>query len=152
MEKQLKTISLSKHRLFPFLVLISHKLSLRNVVSTLVYYVAMPSDNLDIFQYVFARLQACALYSRLEQKALSKFLSRPLDQDLGLSGKEMSNRDGFKTLVADVSMNRVRAIFVLEVSRLSRSCTDWYRLLEICAIAETLLIDEDGCYNPISIC
>jgi DNA invertase Pin-like site-specific DNA recombinase len=51
-------------------------------------------------------------------------------------------------LVADVSMRKVGAVFSLEASRLSRSNTDWYRLLELCAFTETLIIDEDGFYNP----
>lgn len=70
-----------------------------------------------------------------------------VDRDLGISGTQMSNREGFKALVADVSMNKVGAVFALEASRLSRSCTDWHRLLEICSLTGTLIIDEDGCYN-----
>src|SRR5262249_16952358 len=56
-----------------------------------------------------------------------------LDRDLGLSGKKSDNREDFKNLVNAVSMREAGAIFVLEASRLSRSCRDWYRLLEICA-------------------
>ena len=73
---------------------------------------------------------------------------RLLDRDLGLSGTQINNRQDFKTLVADVSLERVGAVFALEASRLSRSCSDWHRLLEICAFTGTLLIDEDGCYDP----
>jgi DNA invertase Pin-like site-specific DNA recombinase len=50
--------------------------------------------------------------------------------------------------VADVSMRKVGAVFSLEASRLARSCTDWHRLLELCAFTNTLIIDEDGCYDP----
>lgn len=71
-----------------------------------------------------------------------------LDQDLGLSGSQAHDREDFKTLVADVSMNKVGAVFALEASRLSRSNADWHRLLELCALTSTLLIDEDGCYDP----
>ena len=66
----------------------------------------------------------------------------------GESGTEMATRQDFKTLVADVSMGQVGAVFALEVSRLARSNLDWHRLLELCALTETLVIDEDGCYNP----
>jgi hypothetical protein len=45
-------------------------------------------------------------------------------------------------------MGQVGAVFALEVSRLARSNLDWHRLLELCALTETLVIDEDGCYNP----
>src|ERR1700750_1393169 len=73
---------------------------------------------------------------------------RILDGDLGISGAAMTLREDFKTLVADVSMGKVGAVFALEASRLSRSNTDWHRLLELCALTGTLIIDEDGCYDP----
>src|SRR6266436_5891619 len=73
---------------------------------------------------------------------------RILDRDLGKTGTEMTARDDFKTLVADVSMGQVGAVFALEVSRLARSNLDWHRLLELCALTHTLVIDADGCYDP----
>ena len=71
-----------------------------------------------------------------------------LDRDLGRSGAQSQNREDFKTLVTEVSMDRVGAVFALEVSRLARSNVDWQRLLELCALTHTLVIDEDGCYDP----
>jgi DNA invertase Pin-like site-specific DNA recombinase len=73
---------------------------------------------------------------------------RILDRDLGQSGARTTNREDFKTLVSDVAMGQVGAIFSLEASRLARSNKDWHRLLELCAITSTLVIDEDGCYDP----
>src|ERR1700675_4493967 len=73
---------------------------------------------------------------------------RILDRDLGQSGARTTNREDFKTLVSDVAMSQVGAIFSLEASRLARSNQDWHRLLELCAITGTLVIDEDGCYDP----
>ena len=73
---------------------------------------------------------------------------RVLDADLGISGTQANNRQDFKTLVADVSLEKVGAVFALEVSRLSRSCSDWHRLLEICSLTGTLIVDADGCYDP----
>jgi DNA invertase Pin-like site-specific DNA recombinase len=88
----------------------------------------------------------------LREKALelgwSESLIRTLDRDLGKSGTEMAKREDFKTLVAEVSMGQVGAVFALEVSRLARSNLDWHRLLELCAFTDTLVIDEDGCYDP----
>ncbi|SAL06327.1 hypothetical protein AWB78_08010 [Caballeronia calidae] len=72
---------------------------------------------------------------------------RVLDRDLGQSGAQMTGREDFKTLVADVSMGNVGAVFALEVSRLARSNLDWHRLLELCALTHTLVIDADGCYD-----
>jgi DNA invertase Pin-like site-specific DNA recombinase len=88
----------------------------------------------------------------LREKALElgwrESLIRTLDRDLGKTGTEMTRREDFKTLVADVSMGQVGAVFALEVSRLARSNLDWHRLLELCAFTSTLVIDEDGCYDP----
>lgn len=69
-----------------------------------------------------------------------------LDGDLGQSGSlPDARREDFKTLVADVSMGKVGAIFAFEASRLSRCCADWHRLLELATLGGTLIIDEDGC-------
>jgi DNA invertase Pin-like site-specific DNA recombinase len=73
---------------------------------------------------------------------------RVLDRDLGQSGAAMTKRTDFKALVSDVAMGQIGAIFALEASRLARSNQDWHRLLELCAITGTLVIDEDGCYDP----
>ena len=73
---------------------------------------------------------------------------RILDRDLGHSGTHTTNREDFKTLVSDVAMGQVGAIFSLEALRLARSNKDLHRLLELCAITGTLVIDEDGCYDP----
>ncbi|MCY4076542.1 MAG: recombinase family protein [Acidobacteria bacterium] len=70
-----------------------------------------------------------------------------IDSDLGLSGAD-SDREGFQRLVADVGMGRAGIVLGLEVSRLARNSTDWHRLLEICALSETLILDEDGVYDP----
>lgn len=71
-----------------------------------------------------------------------------LDADLGLSGTQSTERKDFQHLVSDVSMGKIGAIFALEASRLSRSSSDWTRLVELCAFSGVLIIDEDGCYDP----
>src|SRR6266516_3707520 len=71
-----------------------------------------------------------------------------VDQDQGHSGSSAVGRDGFQWLVAEVGLGHVGAVLRLEVSRLARSCGDWYRLLEICALTDTLVIDEEGVYDP----
>ena len=71
-----------------------------------------------------------------------------LDGDLGKSGTSTNDREDFKTLVADVSLGKAGAVFAIEASRLARSNADWHRLIEICSITGTLIIDEDGCYDP----
>lgn len=70
-----------------------------------------------------------------------------IDSDLGQSGAN-ADRAGFQKLVAEVSMNHAGIVLGLEVSRLARNSTDWHRLLEICALTGTLILDEDGIYDP----
>ena len=70
-----------------------------------------------------------------------------IDRDLGLSGAD-SDREGFQQLVAAVGLGEVGVVLGLEVSRLARSSSDWHRLLEICALSDTLILDEDGLYDP----
>lgn len=72
-----------------------------------------------------------------------------IDEDLGLSGSSAQWRDGFQYLAAEVSMAKAGAVFAIEVSRLARNSSDWHRLLEICAMTETLIVDEDGVYDPL---
>ena len=71
-----------------------------------------------------------------------------VDQDQGQSGASSVGRDGFQWLVAEVGLGHVGAVLSLEVSRLARSCSDWYRLLEICALTDTLVVDDEGVYDP----
>ena len=71
-----------------------------------------------------------------------------IDDDQGLSGASATERTGFQRLVADVGLGRVGVVMGLEVSRLARNSSDWHRLLEICALSETLILDEDGLYDP----
>ena len=89
-----------------------------------------------------------ALREKAEELGWNQASIRTLDGDLGKSGTQTAGREDFKTLVADVSMGQVGAVLALEASRLSRSDLDWHRLLELCALTQTLVIDEDGCYDP----
>jgi DNA invertase Pin-like site-specific DNA recombinase len=71
-----------------------------------------------------------------------------IDGDLGLSGSSIADRHGFQKLVAEVGLGHAGIVLGLEVSRLARNSTDWHRLLEICALTDTLILDEDGIYDP----
>ncbi|HKA59706.1 MAG TPA: recombinase family protein [Gemmatimonadales bacterium] len=71
-----------------------------------------------------------------------------IDRDLGHSGASAADREGFQQLVRDVGLGRAGLVMGLEVSRLARNSMDWHRLLEICALTETLILDEDGLYDP----
>jgi len=71
-----------------------------------------------------------------------------IDSDLGQSGASAVDRAGFQQLVSEVGMGQAGIVLGLEVSRLARNSTDWHRLLEICALTDTLILDEDGIYDP----
>jgi len=73
-----------------------------------------------------------------------------IDNDQGESGASAARREGFQRLVTDVGMGHAGIVMGLEVSRLARNNADWHRLLEICALADTLILDEDGVYDPAS--
>jgi DNA invertase Pin-like site-specific DNA recombinase len=71
-----------------------------------------------------------------------------IDEDLGQSARSAETRPGFQRLLAEVALDHVELILGWEMSRLARSCKDWYHLLEVCALSETLLADQDGLYDP----
>jgi DNA invertase Pin-like site-specific DNA recombinase len=71
-----------------------------------------------------------------------------IDNDQGHSGSSAVDREGFKKLVAEVGVGHAGLVIGLEVSRLARKSSDWYHLLEICAFTDTLILDEDGLYDP----
>src|SRR5712692_9422716 len=71
-----------------------------------------------------------------------------IDQDLSQSGASAVDREGFQRLVAEVGLGQVGLVMGLEVSRLARSSLDWHQLLELCSMTGTLILDEDGLYDP----
>ena len=71
-----------------------------------------------------------------------------IDQDLGLSGASAEQRSGFVQLTTEVALGHVGMVLGLEVSRLARNNADWYRLLDLCGMTDTLIGDADGLYHP----
>jgi len=71
-----------------------------------------------------------------------------IDSDLGQSGASAADREGFQKLVGEVGTGGAGIVMGLEVSRLARNSSDWHSLLEICALTDTLILDEDGVYDP----
>lgn len=99
-------------------------------------------ENTESTQRQYAlRQRAVALGWPIEQVVV-------IDRDLGHSGASAADREGFQQLVRDVGLGRAGLVMGLEVSRLARNSADWHRLLEICALTETLILDEDGLYDP----
>src|SRR5438067_967659 len=71
-----------------------------------------------------------------------------IDEDLGLSGSGIDQRSGFTRLTSEVALGHAGIVLGLEVSRLARNNADWYRLLDLCSMTNTLIGDADGIYHP----
>src|SRR6201985_3231918 len=71
-----------------------------------------------------------------------------IDEDLGVSGSGAVARSGFARLTAEVALGHVGLVLGLEVSRLARNNADWYRLIDLCGLSNTLIGDADGLYHP----
>ena len=101
---------------------------------------------------VHENVESTARQYHLQQRAIE--LGWPadavqvVDEDLGQSGTTTHGREGFRRLGEDVAHGRVGAIFALEASRFARSSADWYKLLEICGLADVLIADEQAVYAP----
>src|SRR6478609_11147564 len=113
---------------------------------------AYPYVRQSTLRQVLTNTESAARQYALRQKAIA--LGWPAEQvitidvDQGQSGASAADREGFQRLVAEVGVGRAGIVLGLEVSRLARNSTDWHRLLEICALTDTLILDEDGIYDP----
>src|SRR5262245_5452234 len=102
----------------------------------------------QVLQHTESALNQRALKDRLRDFGWPPHRIAVVDDDQGRSGRTTAGRDGFQRLVADVSLGKVGIVMGTEVSRLSRNCADWHRLLELCALFDTLIADAEGVYNP----
>lgn len=71
-----------------------------------------------------------------------------IDTDLGLTGADAKQREGFKYLLTQVTLGEIGMILSFDVTRLSRNCSDWYPLLDICGYRHCLIADRDCVYDP----
>jgi hypothetical protein len=74
-----------------------------------------------------------------------------IDTDLGQSGVSSQEREGFQWLVAEVGLGRAGIVMGLEVSRLARNCADWHRLIEICALSDTVILDKCDPFKNVEL-
>src|SRR5438270_12066058 len=111
-------------------------------------YVYVRQSTLDQVQHNHeSRRRQYALAGRARQLGWQEIVV--LDEDLGRSGSGIA-RPGFERLIAAVGQGRVGAVVSIEASRLARNGRDWHTLLEFCGLVDTLIIDEDGIYDPRS--
>jgi len=124
-----------------------HKITARHLARQAMLYVRQST-----LHQVLENTESTARQYALRERAIA--LGWPperivvIDQDLGQSGASAADRAGFQRLVAEVGLGHVGLVMGLEVSRLARSSLDWHHLLEICTMTGTLILDEDGLYDP----
>lgn len=113
-------------------------------------YVRQSSPNQVVTNLESQRMQY-ALRDRA--KALGWDVSQidVIDCDLGRSGANMDDREGFKQLVADIALGDVGILLAFDATRLARNCSHWYQLLDLCGRTDCLIGDRDGIYDPASI-
>jgi DNA invertase Pin-like site-specific DNA recombinase len=103
-------------------------------------------------QQVLEHRESAALQYGLRRRAVALGWAEDrvvvIDEDQGRSGQTAEGRLGFQRLLAEVGLDHVGLILGIEMSRLARSCKDWHQLLELCALFQTLLADQDGLYDP----
>ena len=95
-----------------------------------------------------SQLNQYQLVQRAEKLGWKKKRIHVIDADQGISARDSESRNGFRELVAEISMGHVGVIFGYEVSRLARNNGDWYHLLDLAAVFGTLIADNDGIYEP----
>ncbi len=89
-----------------------------------------------------------ALKARAVELGWSPLNIEVIDKDLGLTGTAISHRAGFKEMLSQVALGHVGIILSYDVTRLSRNCSDWYPLLDLCGYKHCLIADRDSVYNP----
>lgn len=120
------------------------------------------STHLQRYAFVYVRQSTAAQVEfnrestdrqyKLTQRAIglgwSKQQVKVIDEDLAQSGSSTAQRHGFTMMTAEVALGHVGLILSIEVSRVARNNADWYRLLDLCSVTDTLIGDEDGLYHP----
>jgi DNA invertase Pin-like site-specific DNA recombinase len=113
----------------------------------LAYVYVRQSSPKQVAQNLESQRLQYQLAQRAEELGWRSEQVRIIDEDQGLSGKESAGRDGFQELVVEVSLGQVGIVFGYQVSRLARNNADWYHLLDLAAVFDTLIADADGVYN-----
>ena len=120
------------------------------------------TTHLQRFAYIYVRQSTAAqvernrestdrqykLLERAHDLGWPKDQVKVMDKDLAKSADGIAERNGFDIMFTDVALNNVGLILSIEVSRLARNNSDWYRLLDLCGVTDTLIGDEDGLYHP----
>jgi DNA invertase Pin-like site-specific DNA recombinase len=126
--------------------MISEHVSAHHLSRKAVIYVRQSTPNQVLTNQESTRLQY-ALRQRAVELGWDERDIEVIDTDLGLTARSAANRQGFTDLIGRVTLGEIGLILSWEVTRLSRNCTDWYPLLDLCGYYDCLIADRDGVYN-----
>lgn len=115
-----------------------------------VIYIRQSTPHQVVSHQESLRLQY-ALHERARQLGWPDAAIDIIDDDLGLTAASAAHREGFNTLVTQVTLEQVGLILSYDVTRLSRNCSDWYPLLDLCGYKGCLIADSDGIYDPATV-
>jgi DNA invertase Pin-like site-specific DNA recombinase len=116
--------------------------------SRLAFVYIRQSTQHQVLHHLESQRRQRSLQERAVDLGWIQDLIQVVDEDLAQSAARSQGRTGFQNMVAEAALGNVGIIFALEVSRLSRNNRDWYHLLDICAVTQTLLADGEGLYDP----
>jgi len=125
----------------------SELVTLAHLAHQAIIYVRQSSPNQALSNQESLELQY-ALTQRATELGWKPSQVEVIDSDLGQTGRTTEGRPGFKELVTRVTLGEVGIILSYDATRLSRNCSDWYQLLDICGYRHCLIGDRDGIYDP----
>ncbi len=131
----------------PVLLLSSEKVTSGHLARDAYVYVRQSTPS-QVIQHTESLARQYELRERAQALGWPAHQVVVIDADLGRSGADATARTGFRELVADVGLGKVGIVLGIEVSRLARNNADWYQLLDLCALTDTLIADADGIYHP----
>lgn len=123
------------------------KLTPQHLERQAVIYVRQSSPK-QVREHVDSQLTQRALVERAQHLGWHPDRIEVFDGDLGQSATGLQPRDDFKALAAEIALGHVGAVFGWQVSRLARNNAEWYQLLDLAALFDTLIGDTDGLYDP----
>src|SRR5436190_3398744 len=129
--------------------MISDLVTPRHLSRKAVIYIRQSTPHQVLTNQESLRLQY-ALHQRARDLGWDETGIQIIDTDLGLSGATATHREGFRDLIARVTLGEVGIVLSSEVTRLARNCSDWYPLLDLCGYRQCLIGDRDGVYDPAS--
>ena len=127
--------------------MISDLVTARHLSRKAVIYIRQSTPHQVLTNQESLRLQY-ALHQRARDLGWDATGIQVIDTDLGLSGATATHREGFRDLIARVTLGEVGIVLSSEVTRLARNCSDWYPLLDLCGYRQCLIGDRDGVYDP----